>query len=166
MDFGELSTREKQALGALCLSAFCGHFAIMHSAIEELITHQVSLLGAANLPDWEGAGAVLRLNGRGDPMPEDVPAAVPAKLRDSFFRLVDDTVEIGLIDMYGASTDQPRKYLQKAIELLKAHRIPIPAAESVKVQPRPLRDEWGEPVTESVQREVLCRCTALLDCRH
>ena len=158
----QLSIRELQALGALCLAAFCGHFAIVHRSVDDLTTHQVSLLSALRLPDWEQAGAGLRLAGRGDPIHEEVLSVVPAEWREDFGKLVECTVEIGIANLYGACSEYPQKHLLQAMEVLKARTVSVPDAELVKVQPRPLSSAWGEPVPQEVCRPIFERCQALL----
>ena len=115
-----------QIQGARCLDAFCRHHHLNHPAISALITHLLSIASATDLPAWEQAGQLLPLNGRGDPWPTDLDAAIPEHLRADFHRLVDHTVEISLSDYYGATTSRPPEFYVSCLHLLKKHAVPVP----------------------------------------
>ncbi len=51
-----VSIRQKQAYGAVCLSAFCKQFGAVHSALAALINHLFHILRAERLSDWEEEG--------------------------------------------------------------------------------------------------------------
>ena len=102
-----LSTRELQVYAALCLTRFCAARAISHPNIDELVAHLASILTAVDLPAWEQRGAGLALSGRGDPLPAQLEARIPAPIREPFRRLVHSAVEVGLANMYSASTETP-----------------------------------------------------------
>lgn len=125
-----------QIKGAYCLQAFCRHYDIRHEAVEQLIAHLLGIAKADNLTAWEQAGLRLPLNGRGDPRPGDLDAAVPARMRADFHRLVGASVEIGLVDLHGAATYRPLEFYEACKRLLKKHRVPAPPQLS-ELQPRP-----------------------------
>lgn len=66
----QLSTRELQAYGALCL--FCRAKHISHPALDHLLDHLLSLLVTENLSQWETTGAQLELSNRGFDLPEEI----------------------------------------------------------------------------------------------
>ncbi len=134
-----------QVKGAYCLNAFCRHYEIRDVAVEQLIAHLLGIAKTDNLPAWEQAGQLLRLNGRGDPWPSDVDEAVPARVRTDFHRLVHDTVEIGLVDFHGANTYRPLECYEACKRLLKKHRVPAPP-QITELQPRPFPFHLWRPV--------------------
>jgi hypothetical protein len=160
----ELSTRELQAYGALCLATFCGAAGIRHRAITELIVHFVSLLSADRLPDWEVAGGRLLL--AGDALPSNVVRDVPANLRADFNALVESTIEIGIIDMYGAATQMPRRFALQCREILHKHGYEAPSASGLTVQTRPLEGSWGRVASDEASGRVLAACLRQLGGRR
>jgi hypothetical protein len=152
----ELSTRELQAYGALCLATFCGAAGIRHRAIAELIVHFVSLLSADNLPDWEEAGGRLLL--AGDAPPSVVVRDVPGNLLADFNALVESAIEIGIIDMYGTGTQMPRRFALQCREILHKHGYAPPSASDVTVQTRPLKGPWGRAASDEASGRVLAAC--------
>lgn len=122
----KLNNREKQFYGALCLAKYCTVRKIVHPAIGKLISHLFSIMIARKLPEWENAGACLPINGRGDPLPQEIcQALAPPELQD-FRELVDMTVEIGLVDMYSSSTNLPERFLLGCLNMLEEKLIPPP----------------------------------------
>ena len=123
----DLTTREMQAYGALCLHRFCKATRIQHESIDELIDHLLSMLVSYPLDEWERRGARLHLNGRGwDPLPASLNDQLPEELRKDFARFVEDVVDIGFCDMYGAPTTKSLKYLVKSLTFLDEHGIERP----------------------------------------
>jgi hypothetical protein len=161
---GELSTRELQAYGALCLANFCGAAGIRHRVIAELIVHLVSLLSADKLPDWEVAAARLHL--AGDALPSDVVRDVPANLIADFNAMVESAIEIGVIDMYGAPTQMPRRFALRCREILDKHGYEAPSASDVMIQTRPLEGPWGRPASDEASGRVHAACLRQLDDRR
>lgn len=152
----ELSTRELQAYGALCLATFCGAAGVSHQALAELIVHLVSLLKAAKLPEWEVAGRRLYL--AGDALPSDVVREVPSKLVADFNALVESAIEIGIVDMYGAPTQMPRRFALQCRDILHKHDYEAPSASDVMVQTRPLEGPWGNAASDNASARVLAAC--------
>ena len=124
--FSDLSTREKQAYGALCLHRFCEAKGISHPDIDALVEHLLSMLVFDRLDEWEERGALLELCGRGDPVPESVKAVVSGDLLKTFERMVELVVEVGFCDMYHASSMRPLEHLMTCLAILDEHDIPRP----------------------------------------
>jgi hypothetical protein len=123
----DLTTREMQAYGALCLHRFCKAKAIHHVYIDDLIEHLLSMLTLELLYEWERRGASLALNGRGwDPLPASVADQLPEELRKGFKRFVEDVVDIGFCDMYGAASTKSLKYVVRALTFLDEHGVERP----------------------------------------
>jgi hypothetical protein len=123
----DLTTREMQAYGAFCLYRFCKAKGIRHESIDELIDHLLSMLISSNLADWERRGARLQLNGRGwDPLPASLNGRLSEELRKDFAQFVEDVVDIGFCDMYGAASTKSLKYLVKGLAFLDEHGIERP----------------------------------------
>jgi len=81
------------------------------------------MMSAQNLPEWEQRGSALDITGRGDPLPDSVAKIIPSASLDTFIELVECCMEIGIIDMYGASTEQPLTFLGKCIDFLRRGSI-------------------------------------------
>ncbi len=140
--------RQMQAYAALCLYQFCCHLDIKHSAIDELVNHLLKILYVENLPDWEQSGAELDITGRGDPLPDDVASILPESHYDDFESLVECAVEVGIADMYGASTEQPKSFLKKCIDILDNAGVGLPTTEFVSKY-RANNDPWGGVITHT-----------------
>jgi hypothetical protein len=124
--FRDLSTREKQAYGAWCLYRFCKAKRIEHRSIDELIDHLLSILIESPLDEWERKEGRLELCGRGMPLPKALEAQLPADVRTDFARLVDFVVDIGVGDMYAASSMQPLADLIRILGILDDHGVERP----------------------------------------
>ncbi|TMP82321.1 hypothetical protein CWB73_05380 [Pseudoalteromonas phenolica] len=143
-----LNVRQMQAYAAICLLIFCDHIRITNNAITELIKHLLAMSTAKSLPDWEQAGTGIAITGRGDPVPAEVDEAIPENYKATFNTLVECCVEVGIVDMYGASTEQPRLFLEKCIGIVQSLGLELPPIESLDKLAKG-EDEWGEPVSEA-----------------
>ncbi|MFJ4143259.1 hypothetical protein [Pseudomonas sp. NPDC089734] len=123
----KLSARDLQLYASKCLQTYCNAKLIRHESIDELIAHLVSHPESGNLGEWERNGALLALNGRGDEMPPDLAASIPVQDIEEFSYLVDCVVEVGIVDMYGAPTDLPLGFVDKAVSVLSKNNIELPA---------------------------------------
>lgn len=155
LPFTHLSTRELQAYGAACLARFCADKGIDSPHVCDLVGHLVDVLTTDNLPAWESAGARLALAGRGDPLPSELREAIGDEISDEFERLVSLVVEIGLVDMYGASTDEPLEMLTRALDLLQRCGVRAPPTSEVFAggSMKNVRG-WGPAVTHSQSEHV------------
>jgi hypothetical protein len=153
----DLSTREMQALGALCLHRFCKAKGIEHSYIEDLNQHLLSLLVASSLNDWERKGAALELSGRGDPIPDALATQLADDVRKDFARLVYFAVEIGFVDMYGDTTRRPLHNLLRCLAILDAHGIEHPQVPELFKDRTPTgrtAPDWGELLSPEQYEQV------------
>lgn len=125
-NINNLSTDEKQVLAAYFFLKYCFEKGISHLYIDELIKHLLSIQNTKDLPFWEKEGAKLKLSGRGDILPEEIEILVKEKDKKTFLELLESTVEVGIVYMYGATTIQPEIYLKKCISILKKNNISIP----------------------------------------
>ncbi|MEI7867965.1 MAG: hypothetical protein WCI11_08730 [Candidatus Methylumidiphilus sp.] len=156
-----LSTREKQAYGAMCLYKYCKIKGIAHQSINELLNHLVSILISEDLATWERKGAVLDLSGRGDPIPNSLTTYLSNDMIESFTRLVDYVVEIGFVDMYGRSSTDPLMYLQLALDVLYENKIQPPDIQELFPYRKP-RDSGSEAWGETVSKTEYERIQALI----
>ena len=141
-----LSNRQMQAWAALCVQRYCATRGIRHPDIDALIQHLASILVAADLPEWAAELGRLRISGLGDPIPSDVLAAVPRRHQESFHKIVEFAVEVGMSDMFGASTGEPLRSMNGCRDILSTEFIKAPDLETVAVfDPEPL--PWGNPAT-------------------
>lgn len=152
-----LSTREKQAYGALCMHRFCKAKGIEHPCIDELIEHLLSILISSPLDGWERKGAALELSGRGDPIPDALEKQLADDVRKDFARLVYFVVEIGFGDMYGAPTMKPLNDLLRCLEILDAHGVERPDINELFNDRMPRGEDapvWGETFSEERYEQV------------
>ncbi|WP_338289401.1 hypothetical protein [Luteolibacter sp. LG18] len=150
----EPSIRVFQFWGGLCVAAFCRHHRFGHRFIDELVYHHVELLRAPDLPAWDIAGARLAITGRGDAPPQEVLGIIPTELGDDFHRLIECATEIGIVDLYGAATDHPSRFLLKCLEVLDKHGIPKPREITC---PLPAIVGFGEALGEEAFRNAVGR---------
>jgi hypothetical protein len=151
----KLNVRQMQVYCAVCLSEYCEKIGLSHPSIDELILHLLSITLTKNLMDWEISGRGLMLSGRGDPIPWTLEELVVENKRNSLLRVVELCVEVGIIDMYGAETNQPKKYMNLFIKELKNKKIKIPdvsIVDSICVD----GSHWGRPAT-SYEYQYFCQ---------
>ncbi|WP_423367745.1 hypothetical protein [Burkholderia sp. LMG 32019] len=115
-----------QVYASSCLRRYCDAKGVSHVAIDALLAHLDAVAGARSLPEWERKGALLELNGRGDPVPAAIESVLPDGESQTFAALVEAVVEVGIVDLYGANTDLPLAFLRKAIAVLEQSGIPLP----------------------------------------
>lgn len=156
-----LTTREKQAFAALCLAKFCAVHKINHNFISDLIEHLLSILISHSLSDWEDKGTSLEITGRGDPLPESLNSIIPPNLYNTFNHLVECVVEVGIVDMYGDTTDEPLNFLHECIKVLELSGIIPPDLNDIfSVQQAEAKPEnaWGAPISKVEFEKVQKKC--------
>lgn len=124
--FAECSVRDLQRYAATCLEAYCQGKGIRHCAVDALIRHLKDYPDRGSVLAWERAGALLALNGRGDDWPQDLVALIPPSETEAFSSLVDSAVEVGLVDLFGESTDLPVTFVRKITSILRGQSIDLP----------------------------------------
>lgn len=135
-----LSNRELLAYAALCLHQFCRAKQIEHPCIDELIEHLLTMLISDTLDGWERKLAGLDLSGDGDPIPAELEALIPGDILDDFCRLVDYVVEVGVGDMYAASSEGPLNDLLRCLEILDANGVERPDVPQIFKDKMPAED--------------------------
>ena len=152
-----ISIREMQAYGAACLVKFCSSRGIESPHVSLLVRHLLDLMTSSDLPDWESKGAVLELSGRGDPIPDALLNVIRSSDLEDFSRLVDSVVEVGLVDMYGAETRQPLRFLNLAREILGGIGLTPPSIEELCLLSG--RDQgWGAPLAKERAKKIEAWC--------
>ncbi len=120
------SIRQLQLYAAACLAVYCERKGIAHPSIDELIKHLEGYPPKGDLLAWERAGALLALNGRGDDWPQELVALIASEEVEAFSCIVDSAVEVGMVDLYGGSTEMPLAFLGKITSLLHRNAIELP----------------------------------------
>jgi hypothetical protein len=154
MTYNNFNIRQMQAYAAICLWSFCNHLGIRHDSINELLTHLMGMLTAHSLPDWEQIGTGIAITGRGDPLPGEVEKAIPVGKLDTFNSLVECCVEVGIVDMYGNTTEQPKEFLEKCMNILNESGAELPSAENLTKYDVGT-DSWGEAINHSQYDDIL-----------
>ncbi|MFK5668753.1 hypothetical protein ACI2OW_23000 [Pseudomonas shirazica] len=121
------SSKAMQTYASSCLRNYCELKKISHPAITKLLEHLDSMPTTSNLSEWDAQGAQLDLNGRGDPIPQNIKSNLSSNDLDEFSILVDSVVEVGIVDLYGAQTGLPLILLDKAMQILDQNAISLPA---------------------------------------
>ena len=96
---------------------------------------------------------------------EDIEAVVPQALRREFAALVEFVVEIGIVDMYGASSERPRQMLERSIGMLDHRGVAVPHVVGLPTVDRPDisdDDRWCDPVSREASALIRNRCLDLL----
>lgn len=117
---------ELQMYATSCLRQYCKLKKISHPSLTDLLDHLDSISTSSSLSEWNTRGAQLELNGRGDPPPITLKSSLPPVELDELCMLVDCVVEVGIIDLYGAKTDLPLRFLGNIIQILERNTIPLP----------------------------------------
>ncbi len=159
----EFNVRQLQVCAALCLWQFCRNIGIKHRSISELILHLVQMSSATNLPAWEQKGATLVITGRGDPIPNDITTILNPSILVDFNSLLEYSVEVGIVDMYGISTNKPINFLEKCIDILRIYGFKHPSFETLRKYKRGI-DEWGEAISDTELRDILNTYGVTLSC--
>jgi len=126
MNLEKFSTRELQVYGSISLYFFCKEKNILNQKIMKFICHHISIIITENLNIWETKGLDLEIIGRGEPIPLNISSNIPSNIIKDFEFLIDTCSEIGLVDMYGACTENPYKFVLECIEVLRRNNIFIP----------------------------------------
>ena len=149
-----MNIRQLQLCAAVCLWKYCNVRQISHGAIDELIRHLVSIATAECLPDWEQDGGGLEITGRGDPIGDHIMAVVPEEDRQLIFELIECCVEVGLVDMYGATTGQPASFAARCLAIIETRGIGYPDPDPI-LDLGGTGDEWGAAYRgEDVERAL------------
>lgn len=93
--------------------------------IGKLIRHQLNILREEDLTNWDNQGVNISITGRGDELPIDILEIIPEKIKDDFHELIENSVEIGIVDLYGKNTSLPDLFLEKCISILNKHKIEL-----------------------------------------
>ena len=115
-----------QKFAARCLESFANQKTITSSHLDRLINHLKSIPSGDSIIAWERQGALLDINGRGDPWPQEFEAIVPKTVSKQLAELIDSAVEVGICDIYGAKTKEPLRFASKCGEILEREKIKIP----------------------------------------
>jgi hypothetical protein len=143
--FDDFNIRQLQAYAAISMLSLCEKFKINHKEIDQLIFHLLAMLTAESLPEWERIGANLSVSGRGDPLPMAVENSIKGIDTVSFREIMESCVEIGIIDMYGESTNQPRNFLEKCLRKITSHGVELPSPNAL-MKLHAGTAPWGNPV--------------------
>ena len=146
--------RQLQVYAGLCLWQFCTHFQIRHFLIDELIIHLMKMITATDLTRWEQSGTSLGITGRGDLLPKDVSLLFTPDNLKRFNALIENCVEVGIIDLYGASTNQPLNFLRQSMKILSNSNVPLPPPDLL-VKYKKGVNSWGEPISDLDLKEIL-----------
>ncbi len=120
------SVRDLQLYAAGCLEAYCKGKGLRHPSIDDLLKHLNGYPETDDLPAWDRAGASLVLNGRGDELPHDLIALMSPQEIEAFSSIVDSAVEVGIVDLYGGSTELPVIFARKITSMLRRNAIDVP----------------------------------------
>jgi hypothetical protein len=126
-----LSNRKLQAIAALCLAQFCTVHRISHPSIDQLLEHLFKMLAIDNLATWDRESRKLELRGLGDPLPASLAAILPPHLANSFDRLHQFAVEVGMVDMYAGATDLPFRCFNQVVNILEQTGVPLPDVDDL-----------------------------------
>lgn len=150
----KLNIRQKQAYAAACVWYFCKHFNISHKHIDDFILHLMGILIAQDLSEWEFEGSKLYITARGDELPDDIADIIPVQILIPFKEIIEYSVEVGIIDMYGAPTAQPYIYLNKCMQVLKGNKILLPPVGVLESHHQGV-DNWGDKINSNEFIDVL-----------
>jgi len=160
-NFGNLSIRSMQALGALAVQTYCSRNSINHPSIDAFIEHLWSVVDSPDLIEWERQGATLDLSGWGDPLPEALAEKLTDEEGETLQRLCDNACEISLSHMYGATNRVEAEEFLRTVatiaqfDILRSPLLPVVSELS------PATGDWGEPLTQEMKQEwqeVAKRC--------
>jgi hypothetical protein len=151
-----LTVRQLQLYAAVCLCRYSDSRDLDAKPLDDLVSHLASMTTVADISAWELRGTSLEMTGRGDELPDEITRQVPAPERKLFFGLVEYCVEVGITDMYGAQTDDPKKCLMKCFSFLRSAGLGAADIEA-RLARSPAVLPWGEPISHQELRRELDR---------
>jgi hypothetical protein len=147
------SVRSQQAIGAALIERFCFNHQIFSDAVSAFITHQWDLATVVDIPAWDKAGAELKVNGRGDPLPGILIEELGSERAFGLARICECVAEIALSQLYGAYRPaESLRFLNLAAEEAGICLVGFEAA-GIFQQHEPNLNGWGSPIS----KEELCR---------
>jgi hypothetical protein len=149
-----LNVRKMQFYGALCLWRFGKKINFLPDSVMKLVNHLTLILCSTDLPKWEERGRFLRIAGRGDPLLDEVIKQAPENYLSDLSSLVEFSIEIGIVDMYGADTNAPSEFLSKSIDILNKRDIPLPDAKYL-IDIKNNDGHWGGSISESEVKDLM-----------
>lgn len=126
LEIRNMTTKQKQVFAAKCFSKYCEEKGIIHQSINELLEHLISIEKFDNIVEWEQKGSQLELVGRGEEIPQNLLNVISLKDKNTFIELLESVIEVGIVDMYGAETENPTIFLNKCVSILQKNKIMIP----------------------------------------
>lgn len=140
-----LTIRSMQALGGLIIHQYFKNHNHLTSEIRLLVFYQVSVLVKDNLLEWENMGALLPINGRGDPNPESFEN-IDIQLKNIPSRIVDASTEIGLCALYTSDQSEALSFLRLLLDLTGFFpSLPV-SQDALEALPR--GSGWGTTINE------------------
>lgn len=116
----DLQSMQQQA--ADCLAGYTEANLLNHAGLDALIAHLRAYPDSGEpmaLPDWDQAGSELQIAGRGDPLPPSLLGQIATDKHEELNDLICSCVEVGIADLYGATTDVPDQMLARALAILQ-----------------------------------------------
>ncbi|MBY6280951.1 hypothetical protein [Stenotrophomonas maltophilia] len=116
----DLQSMQRQA--ADCLANYAEANRLDHAGLDALIAHLRAYPDAGEamaLPSWDQAGSELQIAGRGDPLPPSLLGQIAADKHEELNDLICSCVEVGIADLYGATTGVPDQMLARALAILQ-----------------------------------------------
>jgi hypothetical protein len=153
--FDNFNIRQLQAYAAISMLSLCRKFEIKSQEIDHLIHHLLHLLTADDLSEWEKFGAILPVSGRGDAFPQSVVNSIKGIDAVSFREIMESCVEIGIVDLYGANTNQPWIFFDSCLKKIQSYGVELPSPSALK-ELRAGIGPWGDPV-EAAKVDALIR---------
>ena len=150
----DLTVREMQAFAAICLWKYCRTLGIQHRHIDELFQHLIGILTTEHLTVWNQQGSLLEIAGRGDSLSAEVLSCVPLEHHDSFSRLVEWVVEVGIVDLFGAPTEQPAYFVSMCTKILQDTHVEVPRIDPLLGLPAS-NLPWGDAITAHEAAQLL-----------
>jgi hypothetical protein len=90
-------------------------------------------------------------------LPDSLIDIIPENKLAVFNELVECVVEVGIVDMYGATTDEPLNFLKKCMAILRSHGIAPPKLENIFDIQRAENKrniDWGEPISYEDSKNI------------
>ena len=152
LNFNKLSIREKQAIGAICILAFCRKHNIKYKGIIELSDHLLNLLVSNDLLAWNEAGLNINIIGRGEPFPYELQNLLSKEISNILYSLIDNVVEIGMIDLFGELTSSPEMFLKESLKILTKYGVVLDLPYHMFSEIEQLK--WGDIWSIEKQRKL------------
>ena len=136
-----------QFYAAICVHRFCRHYEVNDAELNRYIHHLASIMTMKDVVGWADSFDSSDIDKLAVCLPERFSAMMPTATLKDLEALIGYSAEVGLVDMYGAPTNDPQLFLRKCLAILDKHQIAVPDLQNLN--PNREHEEWGGIISKT-----------------